>query len=275
MPYLDEIIKSHRSRAKNDKRDLEQLLERARQCPPSRGFAQALGDESGDERGKIIAEIKRRSPSKGDLRPGLDPKLLAQDYEAGGAACLSVLTDEKFFAGSAGDLRTAREACGLPVLRKDFTVSARDVCDAKIMGADAVLLIVSVLGDEELSNFVKLAQELGLDALVEAHTVEELERAHQAGATVIGINQRDLHTFKVDPERALRLLEHLDALVAKSAPPPRPTILKVAESAIGTPQDAQRLFAAGFDALLVGEIFVKSADPAAEVASFLNASRNR
>ena len=154
----------------------------------------------------VIAEVKRRSPSKGPLDAGLDPAAVAADYEAGGAACVSVLTDEEFFGGSPADLAAARSACGLPVLRKDFTVSRADVCDARLMGADAVLLIVAALSDDELSSFLGLAQELSLDALVEVHDEAELERALDAGAELVGVNQRDLTTFAVDPERAARLV---------------------------------------------------------------------
>ena len=134
----------------------------------------------------VISEIKRRSPSKGDLAIGLDPVRLAQQYEAGGAACLSVLTDVEFFGGSVADLQTARAACGLPVLRKDFTVSSHDVCDARIMGADCVLLIAAALDQSELVSFLDLARRIGIDALVEIHDEPELQRAIDAGADLIG-----------------------------------------------------------------------------------------
>ena len=153
----------------------------------------------------VIAEIKRRSPSKGDLNVGLDPAALAATYEAGGAACLSVLTDEAHFGGSIADLEQARDACGLPVIRKDFTVCELDVIDARLMGADAVLLIAAALSDDELLRFHDLAVGIGLDALVEIHDEAELERALAVGATLIGVNQRDLVTFEVDQERAVRM----------------------------------------------------------------------
>jgi indole-3-glycerol phosphate synthase len=249
--YLDTILMAHRERAAGDTRSLDDVLEAARSCPPARGFAAAL--RAG---GAVIAEVKRRSPSKGAIGPDLDPAVLAAAYERGGAACVSVLTDEDHFGGSAADLASARAAISLPVLRKDFTVSLLDVCDARLMGADAVLLIVAALGDAELRDFHALTVELGLDALVEVHDEPELERALAVGATVIGVNQRDLVTFAVDRERAVRM-----------GPLMPPDVARVAESGIGRPDDAAPLFAAGYDAVLVGESLVRSPDPAAAVAA--------
>src|SRR5436190_14954813 len=198
--YLDAILTAHRERAPADTRPIEPLLDAARACPASRPFAGALaGDFS------VIAEVKRRSPSKGTIAPDLDPARLAAAYDAGGAACLSVLTDEEFFGGSAADLTAARAAVAIPVLRKDFTVSAVDVCDARIMGADAILLIVAALDSVELHDLSALAAELGIDALVEVHDEAELERATAIGARLVGVNQRDLVTFSVDTARAVRL----------------------------------------------------------------------
>ena len=260
--YLDEILAAHRQTAAVDQRAFEHLKEEALACPPARGFESALRrarSEGGANKGAVIAEIKRRSPSKGNLRPMLDPVALARSYAEGGASCLSVLTDREYFGGSPSDLKAAGMGCDLPLLRKDFTVDARDICDAKIMGADAVLLIVSALEEAELVDFVVLAQELGMDALVEAHDARELELARNAGATLIGVNQRDLRTFEVDRDLALKLLSEF----------PKDAV-KVAESAIGRPADARRLFEGGFDAILVGESFVKSSHPAEAVASFLS-----
>lgn len=197
----------------------------------------------------VIAEIKRKSPSKGDINMDLIPEQLAREYEVGGASCLSVLTDGPHFAGSVGDLRMARAAVQLPVLRKDFTVCALDVLDARLMGADAVLLIVAALSDRELSQLHALAQEVGLDALVEVHDEMELDRALAVNATCIGVNQRDLHTFHVDPQRAVRL--------AKRIPE---GVLAVAESGITGADDARRCAEAGYRAVLVGEHLVRSAD---------------
>ena len=259
--YLDEILAYHRQMATEDSRSFEHLKEEALTCPPTRGFEAALRRTSAGveaAKGAVIAEIKRRSPSKGDLRPTLDPTNLARSYATGGASCISVLTDQRYFGGSAADLKAARTGCDLPVLRKDFTVDARDICDARIMGADAVLLIASALEASELRDFLSLAKELGIDALVEAHAEAELELAKTAGATLIGVNQRDLRTFEVDRELALRLLPQFPE-----------DAVKVAESAISEPADARRLFEGGFDAILVGESFVKSVNPSEAVGSFL------
>ena len=244
---------------RDDSRSVDRLREDADGLPPTRGFAAAIrAHESppGPDLVAVIAEIKRRSPSKGDLFPDLDPANLARQYEVGGAACLSVLTDVDFFGGSPSDLQTARAAVALPALRKDFTVSPQDVVDTRLMGADAVLLIVAALSDSELADFHALALELGLDALVEVHDEGELERAQVAGATLIGVNQRDLVTFEVDTDRAVR--------VARSFPA---GVVKVAESGIVGAEDAATLAEAGYDAVLVGEALVTSGDPAAAVRS--------
>lgn len=208
----------------------------------------------------VISEIKRRSPSKGDLDPGLDPTVVASQYEAGGAACLSVLTDREFFGGSPEDLQAARGACSLPVLRKDFTVSRADVCDARLMGADAVLLIVAALTDAELAELLALARQLSLTPLVEVHDADELARAFGAGATVIGVNQRNLKTFEVDHDLAVALAATFPA-----------GVVSVAESGIRHAEDAGRLAAAGYDAVLVGETLVRSGDRRAAVAELVSA----
>lgn len=230
--------------------------------PSARGFRQALERVSAGGEVAVIAEIKRRSPSKGELAPGLDAADLAASYERGGAACLSVLTDVDYFGGSVDDLRSAREACSLPVLRKDFTVSARDVCDARLMGADCVLLIAAALDQAELESFLKLAHAIGLDALVEIHDEAELDRAVTAGADLIGVNQRDLVTFAVDTDRAVRMA------------PQMPTgVVRVAESGITGPADAAVLAGAGYHAVLVGEHLVTSGDPEGGVAALRSARR--
>jgi indole-3-glycerol phosphate synthase len=251
--YLDRIVARHREAAADDHRPLDFLVEQARGAPPPRGFRRALALTP---ELAVIAEIKRRSPSKGALDATLDPAGLAEAYAQGGASCLSVLTDEEFFAGSVADLQAARDATALPVLRKDFTVDARDVADARLMGADAVLLIAAALDELELIDYVELAGELHLDALVEVHDEPELEQALEAGATLIGVNQRDLFTFEVDDERAERM--------AKAIPG---GVVSVAESGIRDAADAQRLAAAGYDAILVGESLVTAPDPAAAVAA--------
>ena len=202
----------------------------------------------------VIAEIKRRSPSKGDLFANLDASAVAAQYAEGGATCLSVLTDETWFGGSVADLQSARDAVGLPILRKDFTVDARDVVDARLMGADCVLLIAAALDDAELADFHTLARELGLDVLVEIHDEDELERALTVGADLIGVNQRDLVTFAVDQERAVRM-----------APQMPEGVVRVAESGVRDRADAAALAEAGYHALLVGETLVTSGAPAAEI----------
>lgn len=252
--YLAEIVSAHRRAAAGDDRDVGHLRAEAQAAPTPPSFVDALvGDPPGLA---VIAEVKRRSPSKGPLAPDLDPARLAAAYAAGGAACCSVLTDRAFFGGSPDDLVAARRGSGLPVLRKDFTVSEADVCDARLMGASAVLLIVAALDDDELARFVWLAERLALDALVEVHDGEELERALAAGARLVGVNQRNLTSFAVDGERAARLAAAIpDDVVA------------VAESGIADGDDAARLAAAGFQAVLVGETFVRAPDPAAAVAA--------
>ncbi len=263
MPaYLETIIDAHRAQAAGDVRSFDEALEAARHLAPTRPFVAALDAAAADRGMAVISEIKRRSPSKGDLDPGLDPASVAADYQAGGAACLSVLTDQAFFGGSAADLGAARRACSLPVLRKDFTVSALDVCDARSMGADAVLLIVAALDDTELAAFLGLAAELSLAALVEVHDEVELARALDAGASLVGVNQRDLRTFEVDQRRALALAEFIpDGVVA------------VAESGIRSVGDVAALADAGYRAVLVGETLVRSGDRRTAVAELLGAPR--
>ena len=253
---LAEIVAHHRARVADDPRPVDALYKAARAAEPPRGFAEALSGPGLS----VIAELKRRSPSKGDLAPDLDAGVLARAYADGGAACLSVLTDERYFGGSLEDLAKARHSSHLPALRKDFTVSLQDVCDARMAGADAVLLIVAALSDPELHEFGALARELGMAALVEAHDEDEIERALASGGQIVGINQRDLRSFTVDPERAARLVE----LIPDG-------VIKVAESGITGPADAARATDAGYDAVLVGEYLVTSADPADAVRGLVAA----
>lgn len=256
VTYLDRILQTHRDAAATDRRDIDALHEQAQRQPPARDFAAALrADGVG-----VIAEVKRASPSKGALAPDLDAATLAAAYEAGGAACVSVLTDERFFGARPDDLARARAAIELPVIRKDFTVSLADVCDARVMGADAVLLIVAALDPAELRRLHDAATDLGLAALVEVHDEAEAEAALAVGARIVGVNQRDLVTFAVDTDRAVR--------VARSLPD---TVRRVAESGIGGPDDVARLREAGFDAILVGESLVRSSDAADAVAGLVRA----
>ncbi|MEO1065234.1 MAG: indole-3-glycerol phosphate synthase TrpC [Actinomycetota bacterium] len=251
--YLDRILVAHRDRAAADDRSLDQLVEAAQRVEPARPFAAALRTP---EHLTVIAEVKRRSPSKGDLFADLDPAEVAAGYEAGGAAAVSVLTDGPHFGGSPADLAAARGAVGLPVLRKDFTVDPRDVCDARLMGADCVLLIAAALDDAELRDFHQLADAVGLDALVEIHDEAELERALAVDARLVGVNQRDLVTFEVDHDRARRVGAAMPA-----------TVVRVAESGIRGPDDARSLAEVGFDAVLVGETLVTSGDVVAATRS--------
>lgn len=251
--YLDAILDAHRRAAAADERRLDALIEQTSTLDPTRGFERALAEVDGLG---VISEIKRRSPSKGDLLIGLDPTDLARHYVSGGATCLSVLTDVDHFGGSADDLAAARAAVDVPIIRKDFTVSANDVVDARLMGADCVLLIAAALDDRELADFHALALEVGLDALVETHDEAEVERAMAVGATLIGVNQRDLVTFAVDTDRAVR--------VAAALPD---GVIRVAESGVRDATDAAVLRSAGYHAVLVGEALVTSGDPAAAVAA--------
>ena len=256
MTYLDKILAAHRAAAAADDRPLTALVRQAEAMPPTRGFRAVLASR---HELQVISEIKRRSPSKGDLAPDLDPAALAADYAAGGAACLSVLTDVGFFGGSAADLNAARQACALPVLRKDFTVSERDVLDARIIGADCVLLIAAALHPAELIGFHRLAVAIGLDVLVEIHDETELAVALDAGASMIGVNQRDLVTFEVDRQRA----ERMAGLIPNG-------IVTVAESGVRNGADARDLHDAGYAAVLVGESLVTSDDPRAAIAELLS-----
>jgi len=254
----DEVTMLHRPQV----RDL--LRARALEAPPARDFAGALRPASGTL--GDVAEIKRRSPSKGELAPDLDPALTAKAYAAGGASCLSVLTDGPWFGGAVDDLVAARAACELPVLRKDFTVAEIQVYETRAIGADAILLIVAALPDDTLlRDLHELAIGLGLAVLVETHDDAELERALALGARIVGVNARNLGTFAED----LGVGERLAARVPADA-------VAVAESAIRSVDDATRMAAAGFDAVLVGEMLVKASDPTMTVrglATLMRSSR--
>ena len=213
---------------------------------PAMPFASALREKSP----AIIAEIKKASPSRGLLQPNFDPALIAQQYELGGAACLSVLTDEKFFQGSLRDLQTARSSCSLPVIRKDFTIDPIQIFEAAAHKADAILLIAAILTTAQLRNFRELAARLGLAALVEVHDLEELRKAIDSGAEIIGVNNRNLDTFEVSLETSIQLSKQMPA-----------NVTRVSESGIFTKADIQSLQAVGFHAFLVGESLMKAANP--------------
>ncbi|MFN7922723.1 MAG: indole-3-glycerol phosphate synthase TrpC [Bryobacteraceae bacterium] len=206
----------------------------------------------------IIAEIKKASPSKGLLAPDFDPRRNACDYARGGAACLSVLTDEQFFQGSLADMQAARAECPLPALRKDFTLDEFHVIEAAAHGADAILLIVALLETAELTRFREVAERYRMAAIVEVHDEEELARAVDSGARIIGVNNRDLRDFSVRLETSERLAERIPA-----------GVLRIAESGIHAHADVQRLAASGYGAFLVGEHLMKSGDPAAALSALL------
>ncbi|TAN29599.1 MAG: indole-3-glycerol phosphate synthase TrpC [Actinomycetota bacterium] len=254
--YLDKIISDHRAWAKSDTRRTGELLKIALDSEPCLGFREALIGPGVS----IIAEIKRRSPSKGDLNPALDPVALAKSYEMHGASCISILTDEKYFSGSLADLSNVRSAVRIPLLRKDFTISANDVLDAKIHGADAVLLIVSALSGHELAELYGISKEVGLDVLVEVHDEPEFVQAQDIGADLIGVNQRDLTTFEVDPDKALTLSTLFDA-----------STVRVCESGISTTDQMRSLARMGYDAALIGETLVRSSDPGVSLAELIQA----
>lgn len=233
-------------------RPLEAVREAAMAAGEVRGFAQALRAKRTHDLPAVIAEVKKASPSKGVIRADFDPAAIARSYEAGGAACLSVLTDVDYFQGSDAYLQQARAACALPVLRKDFTVDPYQVYEARALGADCILLIVAALDDRNLAELTNLALELGMDVLVEVHDLDELERALQVPAPMLGINNRNLRTFDVSIDTTLALREAV----------PADRIL-VTESGIATRDDVARMREAGVHAFLVGEALMRQRDPGA------------
>lgn len=245
---LDRIVEATRSRVADLRTRWAAVMERAEASPPPPSFEEAI-TRSGLA---VIAEIKRRSPSRGELAPHLNPTELAKQYASGGAAALSVLTEPEFFSGSADDLVAARKATGLPVLRKDFVVEPIQIWEARAIGASAVLLIVAALTPNELAAFLDDAGRAGVDALVEVHDPEEAHLAIDLGARLIGVNNRNLETFEVDLAIAEEVAPMLSGVTAT-----------VAESGIFTRDDAIRMRAAGYDAVLIGEALVASPDPAA------------
>jgi indole-3-glycerol phosphate synthase len=261
MGVLDEILSVKRDEVTVLHRPQTQDLLRktALAAPATRDFTAAL--RRADSRIAVIAEIKRRSPSKGVLAPDLDAAITAKDYERGGAAAISVLTDREFFGGTVEDLQAVRAAVEVPVLRKDFTIDPVQVYETRAIGADAILLILAALPDDAIvRDLHELAWSLGLSVLVEAHDAAEVDRALALEARIVGVNARNLSTFD----------EHLD-LVADVAAGIPPEVIAVAESAIRSPEDAERMAQVGFDAVLVGEALVRSSDPAQLVGAMTNA----
>ena len=248
LARIVEHKKAELSRASVDLSTLETAAEKA--LAGRREFAAALRAVSP----AIISEIKKASPSKGLLSANFDPPAIARSYEAGGAAALSVLTDERFFQGSLGDLQAARNAVRIPVLRKDFTIHPRHVLEAAAAGADAILLIAAILSERDMRDLRELAARYGIASLVEVHDADDLAPALASGAEIIGVNNRNLHTFEVTLDTSLRLAEHIP-----------PAILKVSESGIETRDQIRTLKQAGYQAFLVGEHLMRSGDPTASL----------
>jgi len=234
---------------------LHELAARCHDLPAARGFAEALQVRAAAGAAAVIAEIKKASPSAGIMRADFDPAAIARSYADGGATCLSVLTDVDFFMGSDAYLQRARAACALPVLRKDFVIDPWQVYEARALGADCILLIVAALGDGALLELSLLASELGLDVLAEVHDGAELERALDLPVRLIGVNNRDLRSFETRLDTTLLLRSRVPA-----------GRLLVSESGIHAADDVARLRAAGVQAFLVGEAFMRAPDPGAELA---------
>ena len=228
----------------------QSLQHEAGSASPPRGFLRALRADAEAGRPAVIAEVKKASPSKGLIREDFNPEEIARSYAAGGATCLSVLTDREFFQGHDLDLRAARGACDLPVLRKDFVIDPYQVWEARVLGADCILLIAAALDDTRMGELYRLAVTLGMDVLVEVHSDEELERALALEPALLGINNRDLHTFNTDLQTTLRLLERI----------PEGTFV-VTESGFGTREEVEAMWQKGVPGFLVGESFMRAPDP--------------
>lgn len=259
MTVLDRILATKRDEVTMLRRPQTRALLRgqALDAPPPRDFRAAI--RRADQHPGLIAEIKRRSPSKGDLAVDLDPAALAVEYVAGGATALSVLTDAPYFGGAVADLQAARTATNVPVLRKDFTIDEVQVYEARAIGADAILLILAALADDSLvRDLSDLAHALEMAVLVEAHDAAEVDRGVSLDAAILGVNARNLDTFAEDLDGAATLIAQIPSAT-----------LTVAESVIRTPEDARRMAGAGFDALLVGEALVRSDDARALAAALV------
>ncbi len=254
---LARIVSHKRAELAEAPRNRAEIERRASHRAPARDFRAALKASPP----AIIAEIKKASPSKGVLANEFDAASMAREYARGGAAALSVLTDREFFQGSLADLESARAACKIPVLRKDFTIDEFHVVEAAAHGADAILLIAAILDSTEMRRFRELAAQFGMAALVEVHDSDELNAALASGAEIVGVNNRNLHTFEVTLETSLRLVEKIPA-----------SAIKVSESGIHSYDDVRKLAAAGYNAFLVGEHLMKSEDPAAALRGLRSSS---
>ena len=250
---LQQIVESKRVEVEALRRGFTELRDRAEDAPPARDF---IGSLAGGDAVSVIAEIKRRSPGAGAIRPNLDPLLFGPAYESGGATALSILTDEQYFGGSLEDLASVRGLVEIPVLRKDFVIDDAQVYEARGAGADAILLIVRILDDERLRSFRTLAEELGMSVLVEAHDGAEVDRGLAAGARLLGVNNRNLRTFET----------RIDVTLSLAARVP-PSVVLVSESGIHTAADVRRVGEQGVDAVLVGESLLRQEDPGAGVTA--------
>lgn len=241
------------------KTSVQDLKERAEEAPAVRGFVDAIARKLEQDQAGVIAEVKKASPSKGVMREHFVPAEIAQSYEAGGAACLSVLTDKDFFQGSEDYLQQARAACALPVLRKDFIIAPYQVYEARAIGADCILLIAACLDDIQLNELTNLAMKLGMDVLVEVHDEVELERSLDLRLPLVGINNRDLRNFETSLETTIRMLERI----------PEDRIV-VTESGIHTPADVRLMREHGVNSFLVGEAFMRAAEPGEKLAELFD-----
>jgi indole-3-glycerol phosphate synthase len=258
LSILERIVAAKRAEiaAARERQPLAALEARARAAPMARGFDAALVARTP----AVIAEIKKASPSRGVLRASFHPAAIARSYEMAGAACLSVLTDRQFFQGSAEDLQSARAACSLPVLRKDFVIDPYQVFESRAMSADCILLIAACLSPAEMTELEALARRLGMAVLVEVHEAAELEAALALQTPLIGINNRNLKTFETRLETTLELLPRVPA-----------GRRVVTESGILSSADVKRMLAAGVTAFLVGEAFMRASDPGAGLADLFRA----
>ncbi len=256
LSVLERIIarKAEEVAERRGRVSLDELERLAKQADAPRGFARALQERAARREVAVIAEVKKASPSKGVIRPHFAPAEIARSYEAGGAACLSVLTDIDFFQGSDAYLQEARAACSLPVIRKDFMIDPYQIVEARALGADCVLLIVANLQDGQMAELAAVAKAQGLDVLVEVHDGVELERALRLDTPLLGINNRNLHTFEVSLDTTLALKERVPA-----------DRLVITESGILSRADVQRMEANEVYGFLVGEAFMRAEDPGAEL----------
>lgn len=253
-------VKAEEVTAGSAAKSLRQMRAEVDAAPEVRDFVAALKADRGAGRAAVIAEIKKASPSQGVMREAFDPAAIARSYEKAGASCLSILTDREFFHGEPEYLRQGRAACGLPVLRKDFIIDPWQVYESRLMGADCILLIVRALGDAQMAELAGTATDLGMDALLEVHDGEELERALALKPPFVGINNRDLRSFRTDTGITLGLLGRVpgDCLV-------------VTESGIKTRDDVQRMRSHGVHGFLVGETFMRADDPGSKLAELFAA----